>query len=240
MAKKRNCDAVPRPPKKKKVHQVQCIKMSLRKGLKCDDQHVKAKITTAIEHRVLTMTKCFILAALNIHCFLSDLIAMENDDKVTAYFTQVIDKNFFKDFFRGTTWIGQDDSTIRNSGFNLHLPINHMCRRYGITAPDLTGFGNIVQYMFQMYFTNFKNNIWMHGYSRMNRFCKAHQHQAKLVKDTMHYLFKKNSNKMPDPHIIAQIQTCLRPIKFGDGRGYFVDIEASWWKFVPLFMRLQA
>lgn len=236
--RRKKCNpAEAQPRKKKKIREYQTIKMSLNRGLR--SEIVNDPFKNAIENRVLIMTKCIILAALNIHCFLSHLLATESDDVVTEYFTQIIDKNFFKDFYRGVTWIGQDDEAIRNSGFKLHLPISHMCRRYNVTAPDLTGFGNIVQYAFQMYYTNFYNNIWMHARSRMKKFCKAHQNDKEIVKDTLHYLFYTTSDRTPDPNIIERIRTELRPIGFGDGKGYFFGMEKKWFKYVPLFMRLQ-
>lgn len=193
-----------RPRKKRKCSSTQTIKMSLRRGLKDEN---KDKIREIITTRVLEMTKCSKLAALNVHCHFNHLLRTKSDVEIHTYFDRVIDRNFFDDFYRGVTLAGHNELDIENSGYILYLPISRMCQTYGVRAPNIEGFGNIVNFASQMFSTNFKNNIWMHAKTRIKRICYAHSRDKQAVNATMHYLFFKKSRKRPNENILMEKDT---------------------------------
>ncbi|XP_031639285.1 uncharacterized protein LOC116351337 [Contarinia nasturtii] len=57
----------------------------------------------------------------------------------------------------------------------------------------------------------------------------------------MQYLFKKKSERVPDPYLIEILKNELHPIRFGDGRAYFFTMTTAgnWFKYVPIFLHLQ-
>lgn len=210
--------------------------MSFRSGAKSE------VLKNVITSRVCITTKCIKLAALNIHCTLSDIVQNQTDHQINEYFGQYVDRNFFDDFFRGIEWIGRDPVEVENSGYILHRRINSLCQNYNVTPVTIRSFSNIINYASQTYHTNFKNNIWMHAKSRIKMFCKAHNRNKKIVNDTVHYLFYTNSTKIPNAQIINAIRRDLRPNQFNidNEKGYFMNINSSkWFTFVPMFMRLQ-
>lgn len=205
--------------------------MSLRRALKKPNSESLTKIITS---RVLEMTRCIKLATLNIHCYLSNFLRTKTDEEIDAYFGRFTDKNLFNDFFFGVCW-------TERSGYELYPEIKTLCDRYGVRAPKIAeNTGNLVNYASQTYFTNFKNNIWQHAYQRLKRFFSMHTCDKDMIYDTLHFLFNTDSDKIPNENLIEAIRIQLKPMRFGNGKGYFHGMNSSkWFKYVPVYMRLQ-
>lgn len=74
--------------------------MSLKCGLKAENDGGKITLKEIVTTRVLEMTNCEKLASLNVRCYLSHLIKTKSDEEVNEYLDRVIDRKFFDDFYR--------------------------------------------------------------------------------------------------------------------------------------------
>ncbi|XP_031616702.1 uncharacterized protein LOC116336741 [Contarinia nasturtii] len=185
------------------------------------------------------MTRCYILGALNLHYFTSDHFKRSTDEQIEAFYTQFVDNFFFRDWFYGVQFIEHAFNDARESGYRLCYGIWYYCQKYGVRAPVIGGFGNVVEYAVQMFYTNYKNNICMHAHSRIRKFF-THQNASKAqIDDTMDFLFKQNSNCVPDLDLMWELENTLKPIRFDDGKGYFFAMESNWFKYIPIFLNLQ-
>lgn len=82
--------------------------------------------------------------------------------------------------------------------------------------------------------TCFKNNLFMHGYSRVRRFLRGFESDAKVVYQTLDTLFNKNSKFKPNDRLIEQMKSHLKY----DGNGLH-DIQAKYFRHIKFFYMLQ-
>ena len=236
------------PPAKKVVvnlSETAVIKRSLKAALKQpysehadltlpESQREFSQLRQEIQRIVIEITKTLKAGSLNIHVHLSDLFQNGTRQAIETEFNQNIDKNYFNDFFRGLSMI--HGNVI---GYKLHETVRRMCLEYAINPPDIDGICNIVNFASQKYYVNFKNNICVHAYTRIRKFFYSKCRSKQRVYNTLHYLFHQNSEKAADPELIEALRE-LQPIgNFGDGAGYFFEMEKKWYRYVPLFMQLQ-
>lgn len=237
--RKRNHESAFKPPKKRKIIERQTIKRSARKGLKKNRDMKTDEFARLIDIYVLEMTRCFILGTLNIHYDTNDRFKNDTEKEIEKFYSQFVNKNFFRNWFFGVKFIEHAFNDARKSGYTLCYGVWYYCQKYGVRAPLIESFGNVVEYAAQMFYTNYKNNICMHARSRIRKFF-THQNKSKAhIDDTIDYLFKENSDCVPDLDLMWELEHTLRPIRFGDGKGYFFAMKENWFKYVPIFLNLQ-
>ena len=238
----------PPPAKKKKVKLTECavIKRSLKSAMKQpydesvelnlnvpESERTPSPLRQEIQRIVIEITKMLKAGSLNVHVSLYSLFQNGTRAEIEAEFTKHVNKDFFTDYFRGLTMIRGDVD-----GYILNDTVRRLCLQYEIDPPDIGGLGNIVNFACQKYCVNFMNSICVHAYTRIRKYFLSKTRSKTRVYDTLHYLFHVESEKEPDPDLIEALVQ-LRPIKFGDGAGYFCDMQKKWYQYVPLFMELQ-
>lgn len=245
------------------------IKMSLRNALRYYDHQydiigpaINIDIGNALafkrelETRVIEMTKCMKLGSLNVHCSL--MHEMHNNaaqpNLICRFFDVPLNKHSFNHYFRGVQHL-RDPAQRARSGYELYEDLERWAVRHHVAAPQVEGYGNVFSDATSMYYTNFCNNIWMHAKSRMRKFFymafwpDQQQRPTKPeVEQTLRYLFYDDVaiNAQPSQRMLDAFQDqLLTPNGYGQPRrgyrGYFWNMktDANWFKFVPIFMRLQ-
>lgn len=82
------------------------------------------------------------------------------------------------------------------------------------------------------------NSVCVYAYTRIRKFFYAQTRSMKRIYGTLHFLFNFNTEKTPDATLINAIKRELNPVDFGDGRGYFNDMQSKWYRYV-LMLALQ-
>lgn len=228
------------PPKKVKtevfkISELAVIKRSLKNSLRGSENEI-VSLRDEIERNVIEMTKTLKAGCTNLHVSLYSLYNTGTRQEIEKEFKECIGKNdqFFSDYFRGLLMI---DGMY--AGYKLHPTVKRLCNEYAVNPPHINGIGNMYNYCIKKYHVNFMNSICVHAYNRIRKFCYTKTRSKKRVYDTLHYLFHYQSEKIPDAALLEAIEHELKPIDFGDGAGYFTNMESRWYRYVPMFMELQ-
>lgn len=88
-------------------------------------------------------------------------------DRIRQFFNIRLNKHSFDPYFRGVQHL--HDVNL-NPRYRLYAPLQAWAAANNVDAPDVQGFGNVFTDATSVYYTNFRNNIWMHAKSRMRKF----------------------------------------------------------------------
>lgn len=132
----RNHDSAFKPRKRIFVREEQTIKRSCRKSLKSDPATNTAKFAKLIDEYVMETTRCYILGALNLHCFTSYHFQTDTDEQIESFYSQFVDTNFFLDWFRGMKFVESERDDVKKCGYRVSYGIWYYCGggnvRYGL------------------------------------------------------------------------------------------------------------
>lgn len=135
--------------------------------------------------------------------------------------------NFLDGFYRLS--IGNKEQNIMNSHYRK------IRRRAGLLEQhDTSHRQNQVKSLCYQYEINFRNNIWMHAWNRLNSFFKIFEKQHNIRYDTLHYLFVTNSTKQPSQLLINEMEHYL------DYNGErLTNMRSQYFKYIRIFYKLQ-
>lgn len=137
-----------------------------------------------------------------------------------------------------------------------------MMNEFNILAPDNAIMNNIFKQLYQRYTVNFKNNIVMHAKSRIKKFLRYHMYILRPVPENLTKPEKKRFKKVNDTFIYHTTQYLFeqtRPRKYyqplldrfydilnlnafphvNNMYAMFMYIDRDWFRFIPLFIKLQ-
>lgn len=240
------------------------IKMSLRRGMR----HLNAptgsidllnalSVKQQIDRVVIEMTKCMKLGSLSVHCCLMEKMCTGNAQQIRQFFNRPgMNKDSFTRYFRGVQHL-HDAATRAKKNYILYDDENpngskfqRWCNTNGIRAPDVEGLGHIFDEASQLYYTCFRNNIWMYAKQRMRKFCymvMQRPNKAEVERTLRHLFYSTGTAVQPNADIMQAFRNLLRTISYNatnnnnNYRGYFFGMSghARWFKFVPLFLRIE-
>lgn len=174
-------------------------------------------------------------------CYLCEKLSIVIADAIDAEFNQTPNKHHFQNYFRA---LFKEHVSTGKYGEKRNAEFLRLIQQHNIQLPSMEKLSgsNTFKDPTDLYFTIFQTNICYHAYRRMKAFCLhiTENNDWPRARDTLDFLFKEDSDKVPDPHIITAIQQHLQPINFADGgRAYFYEKHINWYRYMPLFFRLQ-
>lgn len=116
-----------------------------------------------------------------------------------------------------------------------------LMQQYGIERPNNNYMGNMFKYLFQMYGTNFKTNICLHGRKRIWNFFKTYPNVSKMqLKHTVEYLFDTRSLRQPNNVLMDALRSMDVDNRYNfNVAGSMAYFENDWFYYVPLFLKIQ-
>lgn len=236
------------------------IKCAARKAL--IDSEMKEEVLAKFRENSIKCTRIARLASLLIH-FVFNKIMDTNDEQTINDFFDVTDdyrpKNSpteqkIKEYFYSVT-VNYTHSP--EYPMEMYAPeFREMMEAFGVEPPDNRYMDNIFKHMYQQFRTNFKNNIVMHTKKRIAHFLKCIKYRQNPVPQDINATEKKQHRKENntavykttrflfdgtvefDNALLNEFERILRP-NIDNLCGMFNELEKDWFKFLPMFFRLQ-
>lgn len=210
----------------KKDQDVMTIKCGLKSFLTNDENGgLKGKF----EETVLEVSPWMVEVSLYVHFKINKLLSDNNQDAIFAEFqVNNSNKKFLDEFYELSI-----DNGKTKSNYQIDKDYEKIRNKFNLPLYNRSGKGNTFNFAAETFLTNFKNNIWMHGYTRIKGFLR-HMHPDIDNFDTMDYLFNEKSNRTPNDTLLTTIKKQLIPPD-----NSFRSIKKNWYGYVPTFWKLQ-
>lgn len=198
--------------------------------IKCGLKHVcpDAVVFERINADVVEISDLMVEASIYAHfCLSKDLQSGQYD------VNKKID--FFKFFY--SLKIVRRQNKKKPNQYNKDMEYNQIREKYKLRNYDGDKRTNLIVFAVKQYETVFVNNIWMHMYTRVRRFCKSVCPTIKSY-ETLDWLFNLKSKYLPDADLINAFRKHL-DYDTNVGKERFSNVKKDWYKHLPFLYKLQ-
>lgn len=236
------------------------IKCAARKAL--IESEMKEDVLAKFRENSIKCTRIARLASLLIHFVFNKIMDTDNEKTINAFFNITDDnrpknsptEQFLKDYFYGVT-VNYTHSP--EYPMQMYAPeFREMMEEFGVEPTDNRYMDNTFKHMYQQYSTNFKNNIVEHAEKRIGAFLKRIKYRLNPVPQDYNPTEKKQHRKQNntavyktkrflfegtvefDNAVLNEFERILKP-NIKNLCGIFDEMKKDWFKFLPMFFRLQ-